>query len=91
MTWLMAGARVKLIKKYQPVECLFTEEIGNVCVCYVYLDWSCVVPWADSAHKIHFSSLAGCILGVAGSAMSCTLQILAPLLPSAKLCKNHFD
>lgn len=56
----MAGARIKLIKKYQPVGCLFTEEMGNVCVHCVYLDWSCVVPFcgADSAHKIQLSSLA---------------------------------
>lgn len=58
VTWLMAGARLKLIKKYRPVECLFTEEMGNVCVYCVYLDWSCGVTWADSAHKIHLSSLA---------------------------------
>lgn len=43
VTWLMAGARLKLIKKYRPVECIFTEEMGNVCVYCVYLYWACGV------------------------------------------------
>jgi len=54
---------------------------------YIYLNWFCTIMWADSARKIHISSLAVC----AGSAVSSTVQILAPLLLSAKLRKSHFD
>ena len=63
------------------------RKMDNVCFYYVYLNWFCTVMWADSARKIHISSSAVC----AGSAVSYTLQILSPLLPSAKLCKSHFD
>lgn len=67
--------------------CEQKREMSNVWFYYVYLNWFCTLTWADSVLKPHISSLAVC----AGSAASYTSQILSLLLPSAKLCRSHFD